>query len=658
MSTKQHNTYIVNIPKKDLEDSLDTLFLSDYSFEFLGIDEVEGQWKVQEYKQEGDYSNELNVVSSLLERWKKTGFIASLLDQRYTINRVDIERAQRDQKVLWHVSEVLAEYYDTEDKLNELSGFKTNKKFGYLVGHQLEAFQKEVREESVRIMEEFNAQNPDQAVEIPKTIFPSKISTLGDLEVLEFEFRDLDIVETFLKDHLHVKLFRDFYDHTLEKKAILKEKCLQLDINPDNPKIEDKKQIAAFSVLITLHEKKQRYYSYISSLEESSEDVFFFVYSDASESEIVDILPAMGAIETVDWDESIIDWKAKGSMKSFKGIVSSLGTIEKGEVDPTGVLAVFFMIFFAFCLGDALYGLFISLVTGYFLFFTKLKEELKGMFSLFFYSGLAAVVFGALTNSWGGDLLTRTPLAKFTEYFQVIDLLESSSYTPPVNQFLNNNLDVSPIVAMLGFTVLIGIVHITVAYILKILTNLGQGKQMQALQTVVWMLFLFTLVVSIITGVWYLVAGGAALLFFVQDGGIVSKISGLFGQIYGLISLFSDILSYTRLIAVGLTSGIIAQVVNLLAELAYDSSPAVLNILLLVSVLLIGHSFNLLVALFGAYINPLRLHYVEFMPKFFQGTARPFKPVDNTYAYANIAPLDKNDTQEAKRTIKVEPKTV
>lgn len=132
-----------------------------------------------------------------------------------------------------------------------------------------------------------------------------------------------------------------------------------------------------------------------------------------------------------------------------------------------------------------------------------------------------------------------------------------------------------------------------------------------------------------------------ALFVFNEGKNLVSKIVKGLGSLYGLISFGSDVLSFTRLVAVGLTSGIIANVINQLGWLLYQSiSNQVLAWILLISFLILGHLFNLVIALFGAYINPLRLNYVEFYPKFFKGTARQIQPLQKNFLYLNLVNIN------------------
>lgn len=107
-------------------------------------------------------------------------------------------------------------------------------------------------------------------------------------------------------------------------------------------------------------------------------------------------------------------------------------------------------------------------------------------------------------------------------------------------------------------------------------------------------------------------------------------------HLHSLVGFLADIFSYTRLIAISLTGALIANIINLLAHLVYDTNPSFLGSILFIVVLLVGHTFNLVISLFGAYTNSLRLHYVEFLPKFYKGKGRRFNTVNTKLTHGIV----------------------
>jgi V/A-type H+-transporting ATPase subunit I len=106
-------------------------------------------------------------------------------------------------------------------------------------------------------------------------------------------------------------------------------------------------------------------------------------------------------------------------------------------------------------------------------------------------------------------------------------------------------------------------------------------------------------------------------------------------SLYNSIGYFSDILSYSRLLALGLATTALAFAVNLIAEIVSDSVPYLGPVLAIV-VLVIGHLFTLAVNTLGAFIHSARLQFVEFFGKFIAGTGKEFKPLKRTEQYITV----------------------
>jgi V/A-type H+/Na+-transporting ATPase subunit I len=400
--------------------------------------------------------------------------------------------------------------------------------------------------------------------------------------------------------------------------------------------------------VIELDQKSRELPKYIFRTNKLSEVFFGFIAFPESKKAQVEKMLRLNDIPSkeIEWNKKLVVWETN-NLEAFKQIPQALGVIDKKEVDPTIIVSFFFAFFFALAINDALYGLIIALFTGYVLYFRKIKTGLKNVFGLLFASGIFSVITGAFTGSWAGNLFEETPLHGLLSKFQLIKQIptEKDLHLPLINEYLNEHFPgTSPVVALLAFAVVIGLVHIFTALILKAI-NAYKGRHYHHFITEIsWVAFLMS-------GIVYLGAGSApwkpilllplviflSLVFVFNSGKtILAKFTKGMIQLYELVSFLADILSYTRLIAIGLTGAIIADVINLLARLVYEASPNIIGAIFFIIVLIIGHLFNLVVGLFGAYINPLRLHYVEFLPKFYQGKARQLKGLDNNLTYGTV----------------------
>lgn len=302
-------------------------------------------------------------------------------------------------------------------------------------------------------------------------------------------------------------------------------------------------------------------------------------------------------------------------VEPFQSITNMYSVPNKKELDPNPVMAFFYVIFFGLMLSDAGYGLLLTLGC---LFVIKKKKYGKGegsLIKLLTYCGVSAIIWGLFFGSCFGNLL---PLKA------VIDPLK----------------DVMP---LMGLALLLGIIHIYVGMFMKAIQLIKEKKILDAIFDIgFWYLLLtgvFLLVIPIVAGdigIWsevgkYLAIVGAIGLLLTggrHEKNIIKKaVKGVSG-LYDITGYFSDVLSYSRLMALCLSTGVIAQVVNLLAELV-GPIPAIL-------VGIIGHGFNLANSALGSYVHTSRLQYVEFFGKFYEGGGKEFTPFKYKNKYTKI----------------------
>lgn len=321
--------------------------------------------------------------------------------------------------------------------------------------------------------------------------------------------------------------------------------------------------------------------------------------------------------------------------RPYENLTRLYGAPKYGEIDPTPLLAPFFFVFFGMCLGDAGYGL---LMIGFFTLFLRKYKRMPGtfrqFFKLFVLSGISAVVVGALTGSWFGDII---------DAFEIFAFLRPLKNAPVVLNPMENPM------VFLAISLALGVVQLLFGLGIAFYDALRKRNYMEAFaDTGGWIVFLVGLLL------WGGVAAnflppetsalaktltilGAVVLIVTQGRektGILSKfISGLL-SLYGVTSYLGDVLSYSRLLALGLATSAVGVIINMLAGLA-GGVPYV-GWLIAIVLLIGGHLFSVAVNVLGAFVHSLRLQYVEFFSKFYTGGGRVFSPLTYKTNYVDI----------------------
>ncbi len=304
----------------------------------------------------------------------------------------------------------------------------------------------------------------------------------------------------------------------------------------------------------------------------------------------------------------------KGPVDAYEVVTKLYSTPKKNELDPTPYLAPFFFIFFGICLSDVGYGIVLSLMA---LFITR-KLKLGGMgeqlVKLLFLGGIASIGFGILLGSYFGDLLGLTPL-----WFNPLD--------DPMR--------------MLLYCLIIGLVHIYFGMGLQAYRNIKAGRPVDALfDQGSWFIFLNGLVLMAIPETaaiasWLAIGGAAALVLTqgrTQDGVVKKLMSGVL-SLYNVTGYLSDVLSYSRLLALGLATGVIASAINAMGGMV---AGGIFGTIVMVIVLMGGHLFNIIISTLSSYVHTSRLQYIEFFGKFFEGGGKAFQPFRTSGSYVEI----------------------
>lgn len=287
--------------------------------------------------------------------------------------------------------------------------------------------------------------------------------------------------------------------------------------------------------------------------------------------------------------------------RPFELITKLYGLPQGGTLDPTVSLAPFFFVFVGLTVSEAGYGLLVSLLCLLFLRLAKPKGGLKQFLVLMTILGVANVIFGTLVGGWFGF-----PIRKLL----LLDPLED-----PVRFLL--------------LALVLGFVQVWFGTFLNFLFQIKSKQASQALVQAGWLLLLPGLVGYGVTNLavtaWIAVAGAGCIVLFSSPSRnpVARFFGGLYG-LYGISGYLSDILSYSRLLALGLATSVIAMVVNTLCQTALGI-PWV-GWLIAALIFVGGHLFNLGISFLGGFVHSMRLQFVEFFSKFFQSGGKPFKP--------------------------------
>ena len=356
-------------------------------------------------------------------------------------------------------------------------------------------------------------------------------------------------------------------------------------------------------------------------------------YADALENELTNKYEV--AVEMYDPEPSEdvpVLLKNGPFAEPMEGVIESYSMPGKGELDPTTPVACFYYILLGMMLSDFAYGAVMSIAT--FVLIKKLKNMERPMrktLTMFFYCGLGTMLSGILFGSYFGDaptVIAKTFFGKTLEIPKVIDPL-----TQPMK--------------MLVLCFAIGIIHLFAGLVINLYTALKQKRYVDAISdSVLWMLLvagliLFGLTTDMVTGMFALnkispAAGNVgkvmavigAIGIILMDGResrnwFKRTLKGLYG-LYNVTGYLSDLLSYSRLLALGLATSVISSVFNQMGSMV--AGTPVVGVIFFILIFLVGHVLNLAINALGAYVHANRLQYVEFFGKFYNGGGRKFTP--------------------------------
>ncbi|MEA3442961.1 MAG: V-type ATPase 116kDa subunit family protein [Chloroflexota bacterium] len=332
-------------------------------------------------------------------------------------------------------------------------------------------------------------------------------------------------------------------------------------------------------------------------------------------------------------EEPPTEMRNPAGFKPFQVIVNLFGVPKYGEWDPTPIIAYSFAFFFGLMLGDVVYAALIILFARYGLRFFVDDPESEGvkLFQRILYiSSGVAIVIGVLTGTYLGNFYT---------FFGI----ETLALAKGVEQLLGNCM------YFIVFSLIIGLIHVNIGHVLALIKGIKEKQRGIALGKaglfilqvagIPWVMHAILhvniplLTAQIYSALLYAVISGLALIVvssIMQKGAFLGSIFWLFD----VTGFLGDVMSYCRLAGVGLATYYLAFCFNMMATLISGMIPAgpaglvhlIGGSLIFIIILLVGHAINLVLAGITCFVHSLRLCFVEFLFKFYEGGGREYSP--------------------------------
>lgn len=328
---------------------------------------------------------------------------------------------------------------------------------------------------------------------------------------------------------------------------------------------------------------------------------------------------------------------------SVQGVLASYGLPTKEEMDPSVIMAFCYVFFFGLMLSDAAYGLIMAIGCGVVLKkFPRMEEEMKKSLRMFLYCGISTMVWGILFGGIFGDVIQV-----FAQTFLKVDVIIPPLWFAPLDNPMR----------LLIVSMLFGVIHLFLGLGMKGYMCLRDKKYMEFFcDVVLWVVLLLGLIFMLLPSQMFVsmsqmnivfspamntiakgMAVGGAIGILLMSGR-TSKNPGLriaLGayDLYNVTGWLSDVLSYSRLLALGLATGVVASVINQMGSMVGDG---IIGMILFIIIFLGGHAFNFGINILGAYVHTCRLQYVEFFGKFYEGGGRAFSPFKAKSNYVDV----------------------
>ncbi len=339
---------------------------------------------------------------------------------------------------------------------------------------------------------------------------------------------------------------------------------------------------------------------------------------------------SVGQIDVAEGEEKPVEIENSQKARPFEVITRLYGMPHPTDVDPTPFLAPFFALFFGICLTDAAYGL----VTIAFMWWLlkKVKGDVK-FFKMMLVCSVMTVIAGALTGGWCGDTI------------QV--------FLPQLNGFRNALMWFDPLESPMHFfyiSLILGYLQIIFGIAVAFWHKWKQGSQREAIYDhATWFVWLNSLTifglakagllpafVGTIFGYFAIVPAIGILLFSEREGNWGVRIGMGFYNVFSTVFYVGDVLSYIRLMALGMVTAGFGMAINSIVKQVMDMG--IIGWIMGAVIFIGGHVFNIANSSLSAFVHSMRLQFVEFFTKFLQGGGRDFAPLRKEYKHIQVDP--------------------
>lgn len=308
-------------------------------------------------------------------------------------------------------------------------------------------------------------------------------------------------------------------------------------------------------------------------------------------------------------------------VRMFEVLTDMYGRPVYNGFDPTPYISVFFMLFFAMCMGDAGYGL-ILILAG--LALGKVKS-FKSLAPLVTVLGAATVVVGFFFHTFFSIDISQWEWVKTSGLDKVMVPGKIIGY------------DGTMVVA-----IIVGIIHLCLAMIVRTVNATKNLGFFHSLSIWGWTVFIVGTIVALAAGMalnldssvtkWIIIGLGAVAaigIFPLRNIGknpLINIGGGLWETYNTATGLLGDVLSYLRLYALGLAGSMLGFAFNTLAVMARGDGG--FGWIAFIAIALIGHVLNIAMAALGAFVHPLRLNFLEFFKNSdYDGSGRNYNPL-------------------------------